>query len=615
MSGPFPHDYHNVPIYANNNRFSGGLLYEHNSTIIYDAAYDCIYTVNNNRLSGRLPAAVLRPAPINRYCYTTIMTGNLFSCNWAETDVPSGTRNYQCGTNNLDRTFVSWLTLVLLVVVLLCFAYGRAPVVISEMRFWVTTSELSDFGDLAYVWELSRSLSSSGVVTSGVCVVLLAPIYVLLTVFCGTYTYQYGYTVASILLSGPVAFSIQSIAFAFVLCFVMYKILIQKGLKTCTDVNENIEMSWRLRTVAVCTVYVAINFGVVGTVNVVFIATSLYAPSLEYQVAISAFKFGWGALCMPYLTRWMVYELGASRKDVFTLELLVSLMNNIALPFFAVMAVSEGCFFDLYRGALSSYTLNARYEQPYYYSYQCAYTFFNTYVAAFVYLCLLNTFGLPLVELATLQLHSRTAEGSYVHYVLNRLLPRVLRPIPKDPELVLSRNIFRPYFDSTQFLVGQYTTLALILTFGVVFPPVAVCLAVSMVAANFYARVKVGRMLSNAAEAKQGAIAAIVEDESRGAVSTVILRRAGWMLLFCSCWFMTLFLFDTLGDAQGVRKAYWVLIVAPVLPVVVYVGVAAYGAFRPGVGVASTNKSESEAGSVELTHVEVVSPMAAAASV
>jgi hypothetical protein len=50
-----------------------------------------------------------------------------------------------------------------------------------------------------------------------------------------------------------------------------------------------------------------------------------------------------------------------------------------------------------------------------------------------------------------------------------------------------------------------------------------------------------------------------------------ILPRAMWMLVTASCWFYTLFLFDTLGDAVGFRGAYWVLIVMPLMPGVLYV--------------------------------------------
>jgi hypothetical protein len=44
------------------------------------------------------------------------------------------------------------------------------------------------------------------------------------------------------------------------------------------------------------------------------------------------------------------------------------------------------------------------------------------------------------------------------------------------------------------------------------------------------------------------------------------LWRSVWTILTVSALFYTLFLFDTLGDAVGLHKAYWVLIVVPLLP-------------------------------------------------
>ena len=42
------------------------------------------------------------------------------------------------------------------------------------------------------------------------------------------------------------------------------------------------------------------------------------------------------------------------------------------------------------------------------------------------------------------------------------------------------------------------------------------------------------------------------------------------MLITASCWFYTLFIFDTLGDAVNFSGAYWVLIVMPLMPLVLY---------------------------------------------
>lgn len=84
---------------------------------------------------------------------------------------------------------------------------------------------------------------------------------------------------------------------------------------------------------------------------------------------------------------------------------------------------------------------------------------------------------------------------------------------------------------------------------------------------------------------------------------------------------MALFLFDTLGDAQGAGRAYWVLIVIPLLPLIVYVSMRiCFIVFDTSateqddsVLVAKvTDVSSAHEMDVEMTRMEVVSPMAAA---
>jgi hypothetical protein len=50
----------------------------------------------------------------------------------------------------------------------------------------------------------------------------------------------------------------------------------------------------------------------------------------------------------------------------------------------------------------------------------------------------------------------------------------------------------------------------------------------------------------------------------------VVLLRSMHMLVTACCLFYTLFLFDTLGDETGFHGAFWVLIVVPMLPSMVY---------------------------------------------
>ncbi len=60
---------------------------------------------------------------------------------------------------------------------------------------------------------------------------------------------------------------------------------------------------------------------------------------------------------------------------------------------------------------------------------------------------------------------------------------------------------------------------------------------------------------------KKGDFVKIIKAECNSVDAMHILKGSIWLLITVSCWFYTLFLFDTLGDAVGFEGAYWVIIV------------------------------------------------------
>ena len=97
-----------------------------------------------------------------------------------------------------------------------------------------------------------------------------------------------------------------------------------------------------------------------------------------------------------------------------------------------------------------------------------------------------------------------------------------------------------------------------------------------------------------------------------------MLLRVVWVLIGLSCWFYTLFLFDTLGDDVGLSKSYWVLIVMPMMPFVLY------GLFKLRTGTCFVRRRERVVSSVRVVgknlemlkqlHLETMSPMSKTAS-
>ena len=195
-------------------------------------------------------------------------------------------------------------------------------------------------------------------------------------------------------------------------------------------------------------------------------------------------------------------------------------------------------------------------------------TFVTYYAPAFVIMCILAEFAIPLGQVVLQRLHSRAVVGTRWFGLLDLVLPRVLKPVQDNP----TRSDYMFLNNSGQQLVTVLTYLGLLLTFGAVFPPLALCLTLTIVSIIVFARLKVGRLLVQAREqGRAEQYARILEHEcagiSSGSGGAALVTRAVRGICCFACGFYTLFLFDTLGDAQGLSGAYWMLIVCPsVLP-------------------------------------------------
>jgi hypothetical protein len=148
-------------------------------------------------------------------------------------------------------------------------------------------------------------------------------------------------------------------------------------------------------------------------------------------------------------------------------------------------------------------------------------------------------------------------------------------------------------FDINLHFVSLITYLGILLTFGVVFPPVAVAMCVTMISVNWQVKLSVGWFLHRAKKAHALRLIQLVEQECKGAVSLVKLRRSLFLAIVCACSFLGPFLFDTLGDAKGLTSAVPILVVMWMFPLVIYflawlrVRLTGIGADLEGRGTAS----------------------------
>lgn len=162
-----------------------------------------------------------------------------------------------------------------------------------------------------------------------------------------------------------------------------------------------------------------------------------------------------------------------------------------------------------------------------------------------------------------------------------RTLDALIPPLWKPPDASALQS---SYVDSRGILVIIATFLGLLVTFGLTFPPLAVAFGLSIAVSIFSARIEIGRFLSSTADlgSKTDFKDVIVRDcdvvRNEGLVEAV-----SWMLIIVSFLYYTLFLFDTLGDAEGPDRSYWVLVLVPSIPLVLFLIVRGYGWWVSGV--------------------------------
>jgi len=658
------------------------------STSATPSGYKFILSLENNRISGRIPSAVQSLVNVS------ILGSNLFSCNIGSTNLPThddGSRNYQCGSDSFNIPYYAWLILVCGVCALIMVAYycaGRLMRymnihdVASNVWLWYAALEInlnlqhSKLQDRLQMLRVVNTLWDLMAHTSMACcvyiVLVLLPVYAVVSVYHGTMVHQYAYAVSAAFLTGTRTMIVEFVFFAgllalFLTIFIrnlsVYRKREEAILREARIVRQSSNMTvvedhsfyYRtLRNMCIYALFAVANFSVVVGVNVAYVYAVIYKDSnilLVAQLLLAFFKVLWNGAGCGYLVQCASYYLREDRRlkrksatetRFIMLQVFITLLNNIAVPCIVVAVVSPSCFssvfvaapsvstpytyklcLNLFDGHCVQYeTVNSvtTYEPSYAYTYQCSSSIITYYAPAFVYLCIVTTFVAPLLQVAAQQWHKRTIPGTHVHRVLHTMLPRILRPLSTDADAVANLAQYgytKPFFHVNRLLILLISYFGLLLTFGAVFPPLAVALTVSLLSLIYFNKLKVGRFLCRAVELNQLEYIDLIEAECQRAGAVAVLRRSAWLLVVCCCCFYALFLFDTLGDSVGYYDAYWVLIVVPLLPVftfLVYKIVLFWqGAADSATGVADLASDAKVEGDVETS--EFVNPILKSSSV
>lgn len=544
-------------------------------------------SLDTNRLSGDIPKSIRSVQDIS------VLAGNLFACDLGKRDLPeedSSVRTYNCASNSFNIAIFIWLGL--------CIAAG---VVVYHNYTWLLSLQLLQLPDniscklgaLHTVFERCHELSKYSWCCAGYCMVVLLPYYAILSHYKGTHTHQYAYIVSAIYTSGVAAFVCNFTLFT-VLLSALY-VAIGRLMSSHTTISAQSDANTWFKRVCIWVIFASINTAAVLGVNYGYVNIILSGSSQGQavaQVALSIFKLAWGATVAPFLIRRLELfyfpECSDSSESFFVLQLIVALFNNIAIPCLVVAAIDPNCFKSIllppeaqtvdymlpvcYAARIEEQCTSFVYQPaeltftpPFVYSYQCSASFITSYAPAFMYMSISTVFIVPALDYAWMRLRARKQPADGVVYsMLFYFMPRILRPLEDGPTSSDFRR--RPYVRALGTTVNILAQMGILLTFGVIFPPVALAMAVSIASMVYTSRAKAQRFLLTVVEANRLEYLDVINAECVGVGTAEQMVYSVEILVCFCCAFYALFLFDALGDTEGFSASIWVVIVVPLVP-------------------------------------------------
>jgi hypothetical protein len=589
--------------------------------------------IQNNRLSGRIPSALVHLQNIS------MLGSNLFSCEVDKRDLPkhdNNRDNYECGSNSFYTPLYMVAGILLVALVVLCWSCDVPGVLRrcrAQLQTWKLTESLTP-RHLMHVLTLSDILCQMSLWCTVLIVVVLMPWYGVASHYCGTYTYMYGWVLSGAFLTGLAPALTELFLYAGLMIalvvFTTYAIRRKDSAErlrartsarisqsSAAPISAASQSLPKWKRMVVYTAFVSVNVVVVVGMNVAFVTVALTQNNgvlFIAQLLLSLFKLFWNTVCTPfliYLATGIISQSGASASFV-TVQVLIGLFNNIAVPCLVVAVLSPSCFYSVFDASQTVHStfivqqcltlprfayctfvnadqLQSSYDPPFSYDYQCSSSFITYYAPAFVYLGIAAGLVTPLVKVVSVYLFSVAAPDSTAVYLMKKIVPRILKPIPTSrlqrssidsaPRKFTSAvsalrlwDAYRPHFDANSKVIALITYLGILLTFGAVFPPLAVVMCATIYSVAWQARVEVGRFLYTVRGLDALHLVDLIERECRGAVSLIKLRRSIFTILCVCCTFYSFFLVDTLGNAVGYYSAQWVMWLMLSLPFCILVG-------------------------------------------
>ena len=542
-------------------------------------------STNVNRLSGIIPTSVLDLAHIS------VLENNIFTCNFHTSRLPrhdGAVLTYSCGSDAFQLAIYLWLS----VLGLLALLQGRiAYAALVDPKATLATAR-KYFESAGSGWStLLRKMCALYLLVTLLIVVMLLPTYGFLSVRDGTHDYEYAWSVSAAFLSGRYPAQAMLVVW---LVFLSLFVAIYRRFFYLTGSGEVSPLMWcagewtiarahRMHEVVVFVAFILLNCCASIAINALYVyATKTYSMEVLFllQCTLGLTKFLWMELYVKRIGTLSLMKSGDVRRDgnnVVLWTTLILMFNNILAPCLAEGAVDANCFREMLvqpakiRASYSytvcsfyfaygtpgnsyscteSYVHNSTvvYDPPFLYRYQCSATLVTNYSSVFVYLYLST-------------LLRRPWQMAWKKFVVcfKRRSKHFTTPLALSP-------LFPELHDDLTFayyVAELLSSLAVLTTFGAVFPPLGIVLCISMCADQMCTAYMIRQKHK---EYRAAGVPTEIASVTSHALCAYI-----WLLTPFNAAFYASFLFDTLADEVGSLRAIWAPLVMAGFPLCAWV--------------------------------------------
>jgi Leucine-rich repeat (LRR) protein len=453
---------------------------------------------------------------------------------------------------------------------------------------------------------------------------------IILHQFYSTHSFSYAWTISFGYLSGEVPAGIIGLyvtIFQFAICYFSYHKTSKLGLQSFKK-SEKSSISFSLSTSdmierfpirhTICIIVIfAANAVATVTVNIYFIfhRSNITGAKLELlQVALSLFKFMWSNVIVGRLVSLgrKIFQLGNTPKTDALFMTVLNLFSVMIAPCVATVIASKDCFYYLFFSepevsAQYSYAacdlinsntsgdsclgtettdVTASYQPTYTYSYQCSTALLTDYASVFVYYFITSAFLVPVVRWLFQSIQMNLRDSSNDSAVISDNSDVMKQFIMKAKKSILwfigffvldldvsksFRSQLRKEYNSSRKSSNVITMICVLVSFGCAFPPLGIVAIVSLLVHEIFRQVELARLLLFCdTESLQLDLSKAIDDNFSTYDESIEFSIN--MLVLISCGFMSLFIFDTLGDTEGALAATGPMVaVAVAMPIVVII--------------------------------------------